>query len=305
MRAAGRDSGNPLDRLMRGRAQLVLDPLDGSNIEVAMHRAKRTIVLSGSLVQIGLAAALFPATLAAQSGHAGHGAPAATVPQPTTKKGDAITLGVDESMAHGHMKETPYMKLTPTRPATAEDSARASQVAAELRAAIEKYKDVRVAQADGYEMFAPKLPQQVYHFTSTWRSMKEAFRFNPAQPSSLLYRRTPSGTFELVGAMYHAPKRLSAEKLDERVPLSIARWHAHTNFCVPKRREQVRWLETRDGKPVFGPLGGITTREQCDAVQGKFHEQVFGWMVHAMVFESDDLGTVWGGDHGAHTNHRP
>jgi hypothetical protein len=249
----------------------------------------------------------FPAALGAQSGHAGHGTPpAAATPAPpaTGKKTDVVTAGVNESMS-GHLEGGAHMKLTPTRAATPDDSVRAARVAAELRTAIEKYRDVRVAQADGYEMFAPKLPQQVYHFTSTWRSVKESFRFDPAQPSSLLYRRTPSGGFELVGAMYHAPKRLSPEKLDARVPLSIARWHAHTNFCVPKRREQERWLETTDGKPVFGPRGGITTREQCDAVGGKFREQVFGWMVHAMVFAGDDPGSIWGGDHGGHGDHRP
>lgn len=130
--------------------------------------------------------------------------------------------------------------------------------------------------------------------------MKESFRFDPAQPSSLLYRRTATGGFELVGAMYHAPKRLSPEQLDERVPLSVARWHAHTNFCVPGRRDRERWRETKDGRPVFGPLGGIATRAQCDAVGGRFHEQVFGWMVHAMVFEGDDPASTWGGHHGGH-----
>jgi hypothetical protein len=240
-----------------------------------MRPTKTTILLGGALLQIALATAGFPALARAQAGHE-----------------------VNDAMG-GRMDASPHMKLTPTRPATASDSARAAAVVTELRSAIEKYKDVRVAQADGYEMFAPKLPQKVYHFTSTWRSVKEAFRFDPSQPSSLLYRRTPSGAFELVGAMYHAPKRLSAEQLDARVPLSIARWHAHTNFCVPKRGEKARWLETRDGMPVFGPAGGIATREQCDAVRGKFHEQVFGWMVHAMVFEGDGVG-IWGEEHGAH-----
>ena len=270
-----------------------------------MRRTTRTIVLSGSLVQIGLVALGFPAMLGAQSGHAGHAGahPAPAAPLPGARAGDAITTGVNESM-EGHMESSPHMKLTPSRKATPEDSARAAAVVAELRSALEKYKDVRVAQADGYQMFAPKLPQEVYHFTSTWRSMKESFRFDPAQPSSLLYRRTPSGSFELVGAMYHAPRRLSPEKLDERVPLSIARWHAHTNLCVPRRGEQARWLEAKDGKPMFGPRGAITTREQCDAVHGRFHEQVFWWMVHAMVFDGDDPAIIWGGGHGGH-DHRP
>jgi hypothetical protein len=266
-----------------------------------MNRTNTTILLGGSLLQICVASVGFPAVAWGQGGHEGHPA-GHTVP--AASKADVASAGVNEAMA-GRMDASPFMKLTPARPATAADSARAARVAAQLREAIGKYRDVRVAEADGYEMFAPKLKQEVYHFTSRWRSVKEAFRFDPRQPSSLLYRRTPSGEFELVGAMYHAPKRLSAEQLDERVPLGIARWHAHTNFCVPKRGDRERWLETRDGKPVFGPTGGILTREQCDAVGGKFHEQVFGWMVHAMVFAGDDPATIWGSDHASHADHRP
>jgi hypothetical protein len=271
-----------------------------------MVHSTTTIARRRSLFQIALVVLGFPGLLAAQVGHDHGKHPPAAKPAPTVVpdgKGDVVAAGVDASMS-GPLVVSPYMTLTPTRAATATDSARAAKVASELRDAIAKYKDVRVAEADGYKLFAPRLPQKVYHFTNTWRSMKEAFRFDPAQPSSLLYERTPGGEFELVGAMYHAPKRLSPEKLDERVPLSMARWHAHTNFCVPLRGDQQRWRESRDGKPVFGPLGGISTREQCDAVGGRFHEQVFGWMVHAMVFAGDDPGSIWGGGHGGHGDHR-
>lgn len=274
-------------------------------------RRNSTIARARSVLQITLAALWLPMAVAAQSGHthppapptAGTPTPATAppaIPAPGGQSGDATAAGVNEAMS-GSLVVSPYMRLTPARKPTVADSARAAKVASELRTAISKYRDVRVAEADGYTMFAPKLPQQVYHFTSTWRSVKESFRFDPAEPSSLLYRRTPAGGFELVGAMYHAPKRLSFDKLDNRVPLSIARWHAHTNFCVPKRGEQVRWLETKGGKPVFGPMGGISTRQQCDAVKGKFHDQVFGWMVHAMVFESSDPAKIWGtDDHAGH-----
>ena len=264
-------------------------------------RMRSTILRRGAVLQIAFSAFGFPAALLAQAGHE-HGAhqapPAAAPASPDARKAQDMTTGVNDAMA-GSLAANPHMRLTPARAATSADSARAAEVVAELRDAIGKYRDVAVAQEDGYVMFAPRLPQQVYHFTSRWRSIKESFRFDPAQPSSLLYRRTATGGFELVGAMYHAPRRLSLEKLDERVPLSIARWHAHTNFCVPERGERQRWLETANGKPIFGPAGGIATREQCDAAGGRFHEQVFGWMVHAMVFAGDDPGSIWGGDHGS------
>ena len=283
-----------------------------------MIRTATTIARRRSLVQIAALTLGFPALVAAQPGHAHgeHAPPAAAAAKPAGKP--AGTKPVDTSAAvdrnaaaadvaasanasmSGPIVVSPYMQLTPERPVSASDSARAARVADELRRAIGKYRDVRVAEADGYRIFAPGMRQEVYHFTSTWRSIRESFRFDPAQPSSLLYRKTPEGTFELVGAMYHAPKRLSLEQLDARVPISVARWHAHTNFCVPKRRDRERWLETKDGKPVFGPPGGIATREQCDAVDGKFHEQVFGWMVHAMVFARDDQAAIWGGEHSGH-----
>jgi hypothetical protein len=186
-----------------------------------------------------------------------------------------------------------HIVLTPTRPATAADSARAARVLTELKRGLARYADVRAAEADGYRQFLPNVPQKVYHFTSYRRSVGEAFAFDPARPSSLLYEKTPDGRFTLVGAMYHAPRRLSLEQLDERVPLGIARWHRHVNLCLPPRGEEGRWRETRGGVPLFGPLGSIATRGDCDAAGGRFVENLFGWMLHVNPFASDPA-EVWG-----------
>src|SRR5205085_5958273 len=135
--------------------------------------------------------------------------------------------------------------------------------------------------------------QRVYHFTNGSRALMEAFRFNPEKPTSLLYKRNTSGRLELVGAMYTLPKRASLERLDDRVPLSIARWHKHVNWCVPKKGDDTRWLATKDGKPQFGPESPIATKAACDAVKGEFHENLFGWLLHANVYEGTDLATVY------------
>ena len=207
----------------------------------------------------------------------------------------AQDVDVHEAMS-GHMSENPHLRLSPLRAATAEDSARAARIVAELRTALEPYRDVRVAERDGFEMFAPNLKQQpVFHFTSRRNALREAFRFDPTRPTSLLYRRDSSGTLRLVGAMYTAPKRSTWEELDARVPLGIARWHLHTNMCVPPAGDRERWLEVRDGRPLFGPASPIATRVACDAVDGRFLPVVFNWMVHVNVFEDDIWGT--GGGH--------
>nr|MBA3404607.1 hypothetical protein [Gemmatimonadaceae bacterium] len=65
---------------------------------------------------------------------------------------------------------------------------------------------------------------------------------------------------------------------------------------VTPRRQQSRWAETKNGKPVFGPLG-VATRRECDAAGGRFQDELFGWMVHANVFEGTDPKIVWGDEH--------
>lgn len=238
-----------------------------------------------------LAAALAAAVLAeptcAQSHD--HGAAAAA------NTADArATAAVHEAMSDPLMAaHAAHIVLTPSRPATAADSARAARVLEALKRGLDRYADVRAAEADGYRQFLPNVPQRVYHFTSYRRSVGEAFAFDPARPSSLLYEKTPDGRFTLVGAMYHAPRRLSLAQLDERVPLGLARWHRHVNLCLPPRGEEGRWRETQGGVPLFGPLGSIATRSDCEAAGGRFVENLFGWMLHVSPYASDPA-EVWG-----------
>ena len=200
----------------------------------------------------------------------------------------AMGGGMDVNMAK-------HMELTPTRPATHEDTVRALKVAAELKRAIARYQDTATAVADGYHMFLPNVKQRVYHFTNNGRAFKEAFRFNPAEPTSLLYARRDDGKLHLIGAMYTMPQRASLDRLNDRVPLGIARWHKHVNWCLPKRGESERYNERMaDGKPKLGPESPIATKAACDAVGGDFHPTLFGWMLHANVFEGAELGTIFG-----------
>src|SRR5947208_2916185 len=65
-------------------------------------------------------------------------------------------------------------------------------------------------------------------------------------------------------AMDSAPARTSLDALDQRVPLSVARWHEHVNWCLPPRGQRDRWRETRDGNPVFGPAGLLAYRARLE-----------------------------------------
>lgn len=191
-------------------------------------------------------------------------------------------------MMHGHHHGNgPHMHMTARRPRTRADEARAEQIAAELRSGIEKYKDYRVALADGYKIFLPKVPLPEYHFTNYWNGFMEAFSFDPARPTSLLYKKTHDG-YELAGAMYTMPKNATEEELNARVPLSVASWHLHTNLCMPERADigKVDWTR-------FGLRGTIASEKACDAAGGRFRPVIFGWMVHIYPFE-DSFDKIFG-----------
>ena len=180
-----------------------------------------------------------------------------------------------------HMQgSSPHLHMTQMRNPHAADTQRVNQMVNELRAGIEKYKDYHVALNDGYRIFLPNVPQPEYHFTSYKNGFLAAMRFDPSQPTSLLYRKTADG-YELVGAMYTMPKRASEDQLNERVPLSIAMWHLHTNLCMPPKdqRQNADWTR-------FGLHGSISTQEGCDAAGGQFHPTIFGWMVHVYPYEN-------------------
>jgi len=191
----------------------------------------------------------------------------------------ATEAAATRDMAHMHHGDNPHMHMTSPRPQTAADVQRANEIVKELRTGIEKYKDYHVALDEGYKIFLPNVPQPEYHFTNYGHGFLEAFTFDPARPTSLLYKKTANG-YELVGAMYTMPKRASEEQLNERVPLSVATWHLHTNLCMPPRDQRKTADYTK-----FGLHGSITTQEACYAAGGKFHPVVFGWMVHVYPYE--------------------
>src|SRR6202795_4671178 len=194
-------------------------------------------------------------------------------------------------MTPGHMDaHNLHMHMTEMRPQTPEDAVRANEIVTQLRSGIERYKDYHVALNDGYKIFLPNLPQPEYHFTNYWNGFLEAFSFDPARPTSLLYKKTSAG-YELVGAMYTMPKRATEDQLNARVPLSVASWHLHTNLCLPPRDQ----LRTADFTK-FGLKGSIATQDACAAAGGRFQPSIFGWMVHVYLYE-DSLDKIFAMHH--------
>lgn len=199
------------------------------------------------------------------------------------------------SMEDRQMNMGPHMKMTTLRDLKPGDQEKADAVVAAARTAAEKYTDYKVALADGFKIFLPKLPQKQYHFTNYRYAFEAAISFNPEHPTSLLYEKR-GDDYKLIGVMYTAPKNANWNELDQRIPLSIAQWHAHINMCIPpEERKKEAW----GPNAKFGLMGSITTRADCDAAGGKFMPQIFGWMVHVYPFEQKPED-IWSVGHQGH-----
>jgi hypothetical protein len=217
-----------------------------------------------------------------------HDMPGMNMGQGAEEKDQLAEHGAMDDMSHMHHHQMgPHMYMTALRSASPQDWAKADMIVRQLREAIERYKDYHVALADGFRIFMPNLPQSEYHFTSYQNAFLESFTFDPARPTSLLYKKTKTG-YDLIGAMYTMPKRVTEDQLNARIPLNVAQWHLHTKLCMPPKDQRAHADFTK-----FGLQGTIITKEACTEAGGIYYPVIFGWMVHVYPFE-DSREKIWG-----------
>lgn len=189
-----------------------------------------------------------------------------------------------------------HMFMTTLRPLQPGDQQRADLIVADAKQAMEPYRDYHRALDDGYRIFLPNIPQPQYHFTKAANGRAAAFSFDPLRPTSLLYKKNPDGGYTLVGAMYTDRVTATEDELNQRIPLSIARWHQHVNFC---KAPVGHWDEYFGSDAKFGLMGSINTKDACDEAGGVFLPHVFGWMVHVYPYETDPA-KIWSVDDDNH-----
>lgn len=221
--------------------------------------------------------------------------------------GAALLLGAPRTLsAQGHAHEAgmmdmpdgptsagPHLTVTPVWPVMPGDEARADSIVRLAREALAQYADVSAAERAGYRTLVPEgVRKRTYHYSNPSNAKRSRGTFDVTRPTSLLYERQPDGKLRLIGAMYTAPASLTLAELNERIPLSVAQWHEHTNLCLPPGGRRALFTQPRD--PRFGP-GGVSTEAECVAAGGTFHASSRSWMVHANVFEPD--AEVWSHRH--------
>lgn len=180
-----------------------------------------------------------------------------------------------------------HMALTDPRPERPGDRTRADAILAGAKRAMARYPDVAAAERAGFTKFLPGVPLSIEHYTSAQYAREQwNGQLDPDHPTSLIFERHGTA-LALVGVMYTAGASVAPERLDALVPLSVARWHRHVDYCFapPGLR----------GDSRFGLAGTITSQSACEAARGRWVPQIFGWMVHVWPSERDPA-KVWAVD---------
>ncbi len=192
-----------------------------------------------------------------------------------------------------------HMYVTPLRPPRPGDEEKAKAVVAAVKAAIEKYQDYKKAIADGYRQGNPEVKQTYYHFNNGAYAHEADLHFDPTKPTSLLYITTPTQRFKLEGVMFTTRPNATESELNDRIPLSMAHWHKHINFCGAPANKVKEYFGDH---PKFGMFGSIHTREACEAAQGTWLPYVFTWMIHVFPYEDDMKNQFSMNDDAAHVH---
>jgi hypothetical protein len=171
------------------------------------------------------------------------------------------------------------------------DEARGNDILNSAAGVLSQYRDVKTAVHDGYKPFFPtgRIGEEI-HYTNYRYRRKDPRRFDYDRPTSILYKRTTEG-LQAIGVMYTAPADATPEQLNVIVPLSIATWHRHVDFCGGPKTLPTE--EQFGPNALFGLRGSIHTQEECAAAQGLWIPVVFNWMIHVYPGEQQK----WGGTH--------
>lgn len=124
-----------------------------------------------------------------------------------------------ESAAHVHT-------AAEVSPVSAKRPARADRLIADTKRELARWKDYRVAEADGFVSMGDG--RSGFEHFGNRANARTPETLDPAHPESLVYSVSADGTRTLVSAMYITPPGTS---LDDVPDVAGATWHAHSNLC--------------------------------------------------------------------------
>lgn len=184
------------------------------------------------------------------------------------------SAGHDMNMPHNHEMDMSHgHDHGAAVPVSYSDLTKTAAMLEQARRATEKYRDVRVAEADGYNAIGPDVPGMGIHYIAS----KGSPGFDMEHPPILLYEKNPSvaGGYQLVGVSYlfSAVEGADGQPQDPPFPKTLAQWHRHENLCVLADRSVRSHLN----------------ESECAAQGGHFTAES-QWMVHAWIWKDSPTG---------------
>jgi hypothetical protein len=170
-------------------------------------------------------------------------------------------------------------------PAVAVTFAELEQTASQLekaRQATEKYRDVKVAEADGFRAIGPDVLGMGIHYVHVAgghpsQPGSHSSGFDIEHPDILLYEKDPSSAsgYALVGVSYllTADTDTDGQPKNPPFPKVLAPWHRHSDLCVFPDRS----------------VKGDLDEGQCTAHSGRF-TGLTQWMIHAWIWKDSPAG---------------
>jgi hypothetical protein len=144
-----------------------------------------------------------------------------------------------------------------------------------VRQVTAKYRDVRIAEADGYKGTGPEVKGMGVHFM---REL-EPNAFELTKPPMLCYEKDTSrpGGYALVGVVYlmESPEGSDGQPTNNPFPKPLAVWHNHPNVCALNNPRNKLDHSNR------------LSEEECKAKGGHFLTE---WMIHAWIWKDSPLG---------------
>ena len=139
-----------------------------------------------------------------------------------------------------------------------------------VREATEKYTDIEQAFNDGYVQSTEEVPNMGAHFVQPWRMLDG--KFDPERPEILLYTSDDEDNWTLVGTSFVLPLNVVGPDHPEAFTGPLDNWHVHYELCTGSD------FNSRS-----------STEEECREDGGTW-VPVYGWMIHAWVWEDNPLG---------------
>jgi hypothetical protein len=183
---------------------------------------------------------------------------------------------------HAGMETTHEHHMAPAVGLTFTDLEQTASQLEKARHATEKYRNVNVAEADGYRAIGPDVPGMGIHYVHVAGDRQSgqephSAAFDIERPDILLYEKdssAPSG-YALVGVSYllTANSDTDGQPKNPPFPKALASWHRHSDLCVFPDRT----------------VKGDLSEDQCNAKGGQFTE-LTQWMIHAWIWKDSPAG---------------